>query len=134
MNGTLFFDLAHAIRVAEETVAAAEHVESFCGVGGPCLIWAKDAGTYLMSNAVPRPKEDVIYARADSPTGMLLQEETPGDADVWDETRRICGGDDFAEFLELEDMLSAMKRAAAAGYTQLIFEVNGDNISIEMGR
>lgn len=136
MSGLLYFDLAEALRIAEETVAAPAH-----GVGGPCLVWAKDAGTYLMSNAIPRPANDVIYARAHHRDGLVLREpdRTSGVNaerwdEVWDETRRICGGDDFAEFFELSDLLPVMREGARLGDTWLIFIVTPASVTFETGR
>ena len=104
-TGKIYFDLREAVRVAELTVQAPEHRDSFADQmegrsTGPALMWVKDAGTYLMGNGRPRPDDDVIYGRANSPNGMLLKQpeslDDDGWNDVWHTARDICGGDDFA--------------------------------------
>lgn len=139
MNGKLYFDLAEVVRIAEATVAGTNHRDSFSdqadGVKtGPALVWAKDQGTYLLSNANPRPDGDVIYARASRHDGLLLSQDAtsaPGDWDeVWQTTREICGGDDFAEYLALDDLLSWLQASLRAGQTHLVLEVDDEAMQV----
>ena len=58
-------------------------------------VWlVKDEGIYLMKG-FDRSKEEmpIIYAKGFDPYK---------DQDVWDKSRHAVGGDDFAEFLELD--------------------------------
>lgn len=140
-NGRLYFDLAEAVRISEQTVQASEHTDSFSDTldgtkTGPALMWVKDAGTYLMSNAVPRPENDVLYGRAYAADGLLLQQpddsSTAGWDDVWQTAREICGGDDFAEYFPLNELLPVMQGALNAGCTHLVIDVSDDSIGIEI--
>jgi len=59
--------------------------------------WVKDSGTYLMSNGINgAPRPEVAYAHDLGP-----------DAD-WDWVQDVCGGDDFAEFIGIDEMPSNM--------------------------
>lgn len=136
----LYFPLKPVLALAEYTLGASKHTSGYADTQdgketGPALMWVKDAGTYLMSNAIPRPEGDVIYGRADLPTGLLLREpkDTASTAwnEVWDVTRTICGGDDFAEYFPLDDNLSAQLLAAARDdHTWLVLEVSTESISL----
>ena len=63
------------------------------------LILAKDQGVYLLSNGLNEGEKPpgelglVVYAENCNP-------ET--DKDWYDNARNICGGDDFAEFIDLD--------------------------------
>jgi hypothetical protein len=141
MSNRIYFDLAEAVRIGEATVQATEHTDSFSDredgtKTGPALMWVKDAGTYLMSNAVPRPENDVLYGRAYRHDGLLLKQpddsSTEGWDDVWDTTRDICGGDDFAEYFPLGDLLPAMQAQLQQGFTHLAIEVSDESLEIFM--
>jgi len=57
------------------------------------LWWVKDSGTYLMSNGINgAPRPDVAYADGLGP-----------DAE-WDLVQQVCGGDDFAEYIGIDEM------------------------------
>lgn len=57
------------------------------------LWWVKDSGTYLMSNGINgAPRPDVAYA-----------DDLGPDAE-WDLVQQVCGGDDFAEFIGIDEM------------------------------
>jgi hypothetical protein len=77
---------------------------------GPALMWVKDDGTYLMTNVKRAEGETptIVRGRADTVHGPVL------DGDQWDLTREICGGDDFAEYLPLEDENGLGKAILAA--------------------
>jgi hypothetical protein len=116
MDNPLYFDLGEVLRVAEATLAATEHQDSFVDaadgkVTGPALMWVKDSGIYLMSNAVERPENDVIYARDGQPDGPLLDGTSRDD---WERCRELVGGDDFAEYFHLDRATMAMLRVAKA--------------------
>jgi hypothetical protein len=99
-------------------------------------MWVKDAGTYLMSNALPRIENDVLYGRAYTKDGLLLQQ--PDDSrstewdDVWHTARDICGGDDFAEYLPLSDFLPQLQTALHAGFHHLVIDVSDEALDITM--
>jgi hypothetical protein len=141
MAEKLYFDLAEAVRIGEATVQATEHADSYSdqmdgNKTGPALMWVKDAGTYLMSNAVPRPESDMLYGRAYTHDGLLLKQPDDSAAwewtEVWETARAICGGDDFAEYLALSDLLPLMQRALRAGCTHLVIAVSDDALDITM--
>jgi hypothetical protein len=57
------------------------------------LWWVKDSGTYLMSNGINgAPRPEVAYAH-----------DLGADAD-WDLVQDVCGGDDFAEYIGIDEM------------------------------
>ena len=60
------------------------------------LWWVKDEGTYLMSNGISDDRPAPAYAEGLGP-----------DAE-WDLVQEICGGDDFAEFLDMTDIPSPL--------------------------
>lgn len=135
-GGKLYFPLAEVAELVKATEAATAHrpmPDYMDGMipEGPALMWVKDDGTYLMSNATRAEGElpDIIRARAMEPTGPVL------DGDQWDLTRAICGGDDFAEYLPLaeDNFGEAMKAAAADGLKWLCIEVHPTRGGDEVG-
>jgi hypothetical protein len=73
------------------------------GTPHPQLIFVNDYGLYLMSNGIPGivPEKDgdnVIFAEGFDP-------RTTDFDDYWYAAQRIVGGDDFAEYLDIEQML-----------------------------
>jgi hypothetical protein len=138
MTNALHFPLADVLSVAEASESANEHTSGFAdteaGVEtGPAIIWVKDAGTYLMSNAIPR-SELIIYGRAHTPDGLLLKQpddsSDPGWDEVWHETRAICGGDDFAEYFKTQELLPAIRQALADDYTHLVIVVDENTLDL----
>jgi len=132
MPDKLYFPIDEVLRIGLLTAAAAEHTDSFVDADagrktGPALMWVKDHGTYLMSNAVPRPADDVIYARDGSPTGPLLTGDGPGD---WERCRDICGGDDFAEYVPLAELLDPLGADARAGAKWLVLRVGSTDVGL----
>lgn len=61
---------------------------------GAGLWWVKDQGTYLMSNGTDSNRPEVVYA-----DGL-----GDGSVDQWSHVQDICGGDDFAEFIDMTDI------------------------------
>lgn len=128
-GGKLWFPLDPVVMIAEYTAGQPEHMDSFSDqldgkTTGPAIMWVKDAGTYLMSNARQRPEGDVIYGRLDAADGRLLNGNS-GD----DEHQLLCdvvGGDDFAEYLLVADYLPRWKRDQADGFRWLVVEVMPD--------
>jgi hypothetical protein len=135
MSGRLYFPLAEALRVADATLTAPEHGDSFVDreegrKTGPALMWVKDQGTYLMSNAggVPDPA-DVLYGRLDR-TAPLLDGTHEDD---WDTCRDVCGGDDFAEYLPLNpQVVSQWRDALAEGFQWITLDVSPEQFSVSV--
>ena len=136
MAGRLHFPIDHTVLVAEATLRAPAHADSFVDreegrATGPALMWVKDAGTYLMSNADPRPGDDVVYARAEEPTGPLLD----GGGEHYQLTADICGGDDFAEYIALDEpTMRLLRTALAEDYGWLTLSVDGDRFTIGVSK
>ncbi|MBF6331884.1 hypothetical protein [Nocardia transvalensis] len=101
----LWFPLSEVGEIAEHALAADEHSPSISQYdngdpGGPALVWAKDDGTYVLSNGLPRQLAD------------------PADPDGWSKVAFAegwgrgtgseigatpVGGDDFSEHLDLDE-------------------------------
>jgi len=68
------------------------------------IMWVKDQGTYLMVHKPDSTGNDVVYAYDDTGLHLELPDGKDHDEIEWDviyETCRIiCGGDDFAEYLQ----------------------------------
>lgn len=139
-GGRLYFPLDPVLMLAEYTLTAPEHGDSFADTEdgiktGPALMWVKDQGTYLMTNASPRPEGDVLYAREEP------QEAAPkldgSHEDDWDTCRSICGGDDFAEYLRLDaPTMAGWRQAKADGFGWLVVEVmpDGETFAVMVAR
>jgi hypothetical protein len=128
----IYFPLGETVGLVDSCLAAAAHTDSFVDTEdgrrtGPALMWAKDDGTYLLTNE-KRPEGElpvIVRGRAGGPDGPVL------DGTQWDLTRDICGGDDFAEYLQLLPALGdALREAAAAGHGWLVLRVKGDAFEI----
>lgn len=141
MPRTLYFPLAEVAALAEATLASTDWSDSFMDSEdgnrtGPALMWVKDDGTYLMSNAEPRLAKvpgltdgHVVYGRADSPRGTKV------DGKDYDLARAICGGDDFAEYLTIgpdadSNLGDQIRDAHRDGLKWLVIEVGRDSIGI----
>lgn len=131
----LYFPLADVAILLTAVLNADDHTDSWIDAEdgrktGPALMWVKDDGVYLMSNA-KRDGElpDIVRARADSPTGPVL------DGDQWDLTRDICGGDDFAEYLTVgpdadNNMADIIRLGHRDNLRWFVIEVMGESIGI----
>jgi hypothetical protein len=129
MAGKLVFPLQHVLGVAKATVAAPAHAELYGEVTGPALWWVKDQGTYIMSNAIPRPEGDLIYART-APKGQPLNGEGDGQYEL---VARICGGDDFAEAIRLTpEFVEALEIASKQQFGWVVIRVRADNFTLEV--
>ena len=92
----------------------------------PCLWLVKDDGVYLMSNGTPglpgagsRPNL-VVYAKEADPI------HDPDGS--YDNARRIAGGDDFVEAIEIDVFASAIEQGAEA----ILFDISDDSMSISV--
>lgn len=109
-----------ALEVAKAMAHARSAQENWAtyGVGeaGPQLWWVKDDGVYVMSNGRPRDDgEAVVYAVGYHRT----------DAGVWERARAVCGGDDFAEPIDLGDLEPIPEDAEF-----LVIDVLGDKFTV----
>lgn len=102
----LFFKNRGLRRAVKHACKADDHqmpygYDTHDGQGRVGLLLVKDDGIYVMSNGVPHdkvgkgPRCHVVYANGYDPRR----------GDVWDKCRAAVGGDDFVEFIELEDKL-----------------------------
>lgn len=94
---TLIFDLAEVGANLRHSMACTQwkqtYGETTQRVG---LWWVKDEGTYLMSNGIAEGLQPpVAYAR-----GLGADAE-------WDTVQEYCGGDDFAQFIDICDIPNA---------------------------
>ena len=138
MSGALWFPLAQVTALAQATCVATAHKASLVDEGAtpyPALWWVKDSGTYLMSNADPMLEGGVLYGRAYSPGGLLLEPPADSDGtgwdDVWDRSRDICGGDDFCEPIAINGALLAQLRAARnARHNWVVLTTTDDDFTL----
>lgn len=99
----LFFPLRQVSVIAEHAMAATEH--SWPDFDSdkpdpipPALVWAKDQGTYLLSNGVPR-----LLADPDKPGGSSQVVYAAGYEQYFDFSYTAVGGDDFTEYISLTE-------------------------------
>jgi hypothetical protein len=130
---TLLFDLADTIVIAEHALNAELSIPTFYErdrgeQGSPALEWAKDDGTYLMSNGAPslpgRNGEPnmIVYARG---WGSGTRPEFGGEHD----------GDDFVELIPVDaGLLDSMRDAHLDGYRWFALEVQPDSFRIRLRR
>lgn len=95
MGGTLTFPIDDALKAM---------VKQAVDLKGQVLL-VKDQGVYLMSFGKTPKTNKVVYAKGFNPT--------TDDFDDWyDEARRICGGDDFAERMKPDFIANAISKGA----------------------
>ncbi|MEU3010050.1 DUF3085 domain-containing protein [Nocardia asteroides] len=99
----LWFPLRQVAVIAEHAMAAAEHSwpdydRDKPDPIPPALVWAKDQGTYLLSNGVPR-----LLADPDKPAGSSKVVYAVGYERYFDFSYTAVGGDDFSEYLSLTE-------------------------------
>jgi len=102
------------------------------GEVGPALEFVKDEGIYLLSNGGPADlsvdqdptRPPVVYAEGYDPTVEDRME-------VWARARAAVGGDDFVEFIALDEgFLSAFDRATSTGCTHLVIDITPQAFTI----
>lgn len=110
-SAKLVFKVSDVKRIVEHSVNAAEQNPiAYTGepVSKPAIVIVHDMGVYLMSNGTPadldnEPDDHVTKAFCAYAKGC----DPVKDADYWDTSRDLVGGDDFAETLEIaEDILA----------------------------
>ncbi|MFD3458245.1 DUF3085 domain-containing protein [Nocardia fluminea] len=99
----LRFPLNQVSTIAEHAMAATEHSwptwdDDKPNPVPPSLVWAKDQGTYLLSNGVPR-----LLADPAKPEGSSQVVYALGYDSYFNFTDTAVGGDDFAEYISLTD-------------------------------
>ncbi|WP_051969150.1 DUF3085 domain-containing protein [Kitasatospora azatica] len=115
---SLRFALSDVLALAEHAAAAPWH-QKYGNCERPALVWAKDDGTYLMSNGRPHlPGKDhrrVVRAQGWGPgTGHELR-------------HTAVGGDDFAQAIPLASgLLEQLSRHNAQGDAWFVLKVEPD--------
>ncbi|MEV4158462.1 DUF3085 domain-containing protein [Nocardia salmonicida] len=99
----LWFPLSQVSVLAEHAMAATEHSwpswdDNKPDPVPPALVWAKDQGTYLLSNGVPR-----LLADPAEPDGSSQVVYAVGYDSYFNFTDTAVGGDDFAEYISLTE-------------------------------
>lgn len=142
MTDTLLFPLQDVLAHANHAWKSPEHKPTFMehteNIEPEATLWfVKDAGAYVMSNGTNPDRPDVVYARVEG-TELTLSGDVAYDKDpelwdlIWNTTRDICGGDDFAEGLP-SDFVSPEKigHLMAKGYTYLAITLDEDQMGLE---
>ncbi|MGN2638909.1 hypothetical protein ACTD5D_22650 [Nocardia takedensis] len=95
----LRFPLSEVLIIAEHAMAASHHSRSLFEPASappePSLIWAKNEGTYLYSNGLPRQSLDT-----DTPLHVYARGHGPGTENLGS---TALGAVDFAEYIALTD-------------------------------
>jgi hypothetical protein len=83
----------------------------------PGLLFVKDEGVYLLANTSARQRQHPSTERV-----VVCYADTYGPDRDWWEIRAAVGGDDFAEFLPLLDVLSVIKATPADQWFVIDFD------------
>lgn len=129
MAGTLTFPIDDRFKsIVEHARQAKEHRPTYGQENPQPALWlVKDQGVYLMSNGAPmqqnpnveNKKAIVCYAKECDPTAKEFD-------DWYDASRRIMGGDDGCDALELE----TFEKAIAQGVKAIKIKVTEKSLSI----
>lgn len=126
----LTFDKVAVRLLVEHAIAAPKHGMGYGHEGptAPCLILVKDDGIYLMSNGEPcLPGQDsvnhAVYAKGYNPKT---------DGDVWDKCRDAVGGDDFAEYMPVDQFAIVMSDRNATDHFQIGVTATKLDVSCEV--
>lgn len=154
LKASLMFPIDDVLRLAEDAVAPLADGDTRKGVYeqihdadgnrldnpeiGPALHWAKDEGTYLMSNVWRAGTQGPSSLNNPGPVYARLNGITL-DEDERETIEQVLGGDDFAEALDLCDehnLYGAIKAAADDGcrYFVLDVEVHGEGFTLGFAR
>ncbi|MFD9067549.1 hypothetical protein ACFVZ3_39215 [Kitasatospora purpeofusca] len=128
----LRFPLADVLPLAEHAVAAEDHqFWPYTDESGPCLVWVKQRGTFLVSNGLPH------LSGADK-TRVLVHAEGWGPDTENDLADTPVGGDDFEEYFSLTESLPGdatttleqVRAAVADGLLWFVLEVTETSVTI----
>lgn len=92
----------------------------------PSVFLVKDRGVYLMSAAAESQKtgkqapEDVVVVK-------YAEHHDPKQGETWDLDRLVCGGDDFAEPLDVK----AFKAAIDEGAQEILIDLTPTSLSVK---
>jgi hypothetical protein len=138
--GKLIFSAKDVRRVVEHSLAAPEQGQMVIGIKrgelqyglpeAPSVLLVHDDGVYLMSNGKPR---DLVSGDDGKGGGRSFCAYAKGcdpsrDAECWDTSRMLVGGDDFGETLPWAEQIKAK---LDAGAKQIVISVTADNIELE---
>lgn len=124
----LHFNSAEVRRLIEHTEAGSKHPTLYdqANTAKPGLWLVGDSGVYIMSNAEPgllseggKDKIFVAYAAEVNPHTLPFEA-------WWEAKHNSFGGDDGAEFLELD----AIKEALAQGHDTIALDVTKNTIAV----
>jgi hypothetical protein len=142
MSDTLLFPLTDVLAHAEHAWISPEHKPTFMEhmeeIEPTASLWfVKDAGAYVMSNGTGPERPKVVYAAVEGTELVLNGEISYQDQPelwqvVWDTTRDICGGDDYAENLPT-DFINPTKigQLMTMGYKYLAITLDGEEMGLE---
>ncbi|MFC4376356.1 DUF3085 domain-containing protein [Nocardia halotolerans] len=133
----LWFPLSQVSTIAEHAMAATEHSwptwdDDKPDPVPPALVWAKDQGTYLLSNGVPR-----LLADPAKPDGSSQVVYAVGYDSYFNFTDTAVGGDDFAEHISLTEehdgitLIELIRHHAARGAILILTVIPGGTYSID---
>jgi hypothetical protein len=129
--GLLVFKASEVKRIVEHAINAPDHTAPWFGTDDngnniyaekkPCVVLVNGEGIYMMSNGLSRDNVSVAYAKGCNPQI---------DADWWDTSHLLVGGDDFVKYLP---WTSEIKTNIDKGATQIIlgFKENGIELSFK---
>jgi hypothetical protein len=130
----LRFAAAPVSELIAHALAAPEHSKGYGdnGPGVPALVFVKDEGIYLMSSGIPGIDCDGRPIPKATPRGHVHKQNKVVYADGFGEEasheamRAAVGGDDFAEYLPVDQRLADdLKRAVA-----LVLDVTPRSVSV----
>lgn len=135
----LRFPLTQASAIAEHAMAATEHSWPTWDTDKPdpippALVWAKDQGTYLLSNGLPR-----LLADPTQPDGSSQVVYAVGYDSYFNFSDTAVGGDDFAEYISLTQdndgitLIEMIRHHAARGGFLTLTMHPGGTFAIDFG-
>ena len=137
--GKLIFDAKDVKRVVEHSIAANKQGRMIVGIDGPnvkygvpsepSVLLVHDDGVYLMSNGEPR---DIVSGGDGKGGGKSFCAYARGchpekDAQWWDNSRDLVGGDDFGETLPWAEEI---KQLIDRGAKKITIDVRGSEIEL----
>lgn len=136
MPFALHFDLDAVLRQVDHATNAKTHRVPYGETDQqPALFFVKDSGCYLMSSGTDTDRPAGNWPGAGRTTGNVVYAEhlAPEDEDSWQLAADICGGDDFAERIILDEALRAVldsARTPPVNARWLIIELSETSLDI----